>query len=83
MKIIKYGAGWCGPCRTTSAMLKNSGYNFEEIDIDEHEDIAQSKNIKSIPVIEFFNDSDSTPIYTHVGLLTKSELDNIIKTYSL
>ena len=40
MKVIKYGASWCGPCRTTSENLKACNINFEEIDIDENENIV-------------------------------------------
>ena len=36
MKIIKYGADWCGPCRTAKQLLINSGVDFTEVDVDEN-----------------------------------------------
>lgn len=81
MKIIKYGADWCGPCRETSKVLKDSGYEVIEIDIDadENEELVFEKHITTIPVVEFYNNDSKLPVYTHIGLLTKEELSNIIK----
>lgn len=76
MKIIKYGASWCGPCRTMAATLKESKYPYEEIDVDEHPEFISEKNIKSIPYIEIVDDNDKVG-YTHVGPLTKTELDDV------
>ena len=79
MKVIKYGASWCGPCRTTSENLKACNINFEEIDIDENEDIADNKHITSIPVVEFYNDNEDTPKVTYTGLLTQDKIKEITK----
>lgn len=85
MKIIKYGAAWCGPCRVSSQVLKDAGYAFTELDIDDekNEEIVASKHIRSIPVIEFYKDSeDEIPSYTHIGLLTLEKLNEIVKELS-
>lgn len=79
MKVIKYGASWCGPCRTTSENLKACNIDFKEIDIDEEEDIVDEKHITSIPVVEFYNDNEDTPKVTHVGLLTQDKIKEIIQ----
>lgn len=84
MKIVKYGADWCGPCRQSSQVLKDAGYDPIEIDVDNEDnaDIINAKNIKSIPVIEFYTNDFSEPSYTHIGTLTTEELSNIINNLS-
>lgn len=78
MKIIKYGASWCGPCRTTSENLKASGFPFEEIDVDENPEVPSSKGIRSIPYIEFYaKDNNSKPTTTHSGVLTVEKIKEI------
>lgn len=80
MKIVKYGSSWCGPCRQSTQVLKDAGYEPIEIDVDDEDnaDIIESKNIRSIPVIEFYTTNSMEPSYTHIGLLTTEELSNII-----
>lgn len=84
MKIVKYGSSWCGPCRVTSQVLKDAGYDVTEIDVDDDDnaDIVESKNIRSIPVVEFYTNNGIEPAYTHIGLLTSEELSTIINKLS-
>jgi thioredoxin-like negative regulator of GroEL len=60
--IVKFTAKWCGPCQSdelknTLSVLKDK-YKLpvEEIDVDEHANIAESFEISSIPAFVFFND---------------------------
>lgn len=79
MKIIKYGADWCGPCREMSKILKKSSYIVEEIDIDadENQELVDSKNIMTIPVLEFYDD-ENVLVHTHKGLITLEELNTLV-----
>lgn len=79
IKIIKYGSTWCGPCRAATEILKKSGVEFEEIDVDKNPDIIESKGIGTIPVLEFY-DGD-TLLYTHRGGIIESQLKEIISRY--
>lgn len=75
MKIVKYGADWCGPCRTLSELLKNSGLNYEEIDINEHPEAFDNKDISEIPYVEIVDDSGEVyEVFEH-GL----EADDLIE----
>lgn len=56
MKVIKYGAEWCGSCRKASELLENSNINYEEIDITENPDSIDNKGVNEIPYIEVVND---------------------------
>lgn len=57
MKAVKYGASWCAPCHYMRQNLSESGIPFEEIDIDEHPEVLAPKNIRVVPVTEFFDDA--------------------------
>ena len=35
-KIKIYTTSWCGPCKMAKKLLTEKGFNFEEIDIEEH-----------------------------------------------
>ena len=35
-KIKMYTTSWCGPCKMAKKLLKEKGFDFEEIDIEEH-----------------------------------------------
>lgn len=56
--VIDYFAPWCGPCRKISPFIdslvtKYSNVHFIKVDIDLHSDIAEEKNISSIPTFQF------------------------------
>lgn len=77
IKIIKYGADWCAPCKATSSNLAKSGIQYEEIDIDKNPEITKEKGIKSIPYLEFYLDNDTIPYATHKGLMTLEEITDV------
>lgn len=80
MKIIKYGADWCGPCKQVDKVLEEAGVEYDNINVEENNDIAVAKNIRNIPYIEFYKDGDTEPTATHVGSLSLTDLTNIISS---
>lgn len=62
MKIKKYSAVWCQPCKTVSKSLdlisKEKGIEIEEIDIDEKPELAKQHKIMSLPTLILVNDND-------------------------
>lgn len=81
MKIVKYGSSWCGPCRLATKTLQDSGLPFEDVDIDDNPEAAGDIKITRIPHIVFMDDNNNV-IHTHIGALTKPELDKIIEDYA-
>jgi thioredoxin 1 len=55
-------ADWCGPCKTQDPILEDledefgDSVNFEKIDVDENEDVANEYQVRSIPTIVVEND---------------------------
>lgn len=80
MKIIKYGADWCGPCRAAKQLLINSGVEFIEIDVDKNPDALVQRGINEIPFFEVL-DSNNDIVKTISGGLSKEKLQEIIEQY--
>lgn len=80
MKIIKYGADWCGPCRAAKQFLIDSGVEFIEIDVDENPDALVQRGINEIPFFEVL-DSNNDIVKTISGGLSKEKLQEIIEQY--
>lgn len=59
MKIEKYGASWCGPCKMLDKTLDQVPKEIEivKFDADEDEELFVEKGIKSVPVLIFYDDS--------------------------
>ena len=55
MKILKFYATWCGPCKALSSVIESIKdeipYEIEEIDSDENMDMARKYNIRSLPTM--------------------------------
>ena len=53
MKIIKFYADWCWPCKVFSPILKkfanDNNIELKEIDIDKDQEMAIQYNVTSIP----------------------------------
>lgn len=80
MKVIKYGAPWCNQCKVMSETLKRSGIPYEEIDVDENEEIAEKKNIRSIPLLEICDDSGNI-LFSKTGIIPMDELKELVCKY--
>ena len=54
-KIKMYTTSWCGPCKMAKKLLTEKGFNFEEIDIEEHnisrEEMASMSKGPTVPQI--------------------------------
>ncbi len=55
-KNIKiYTTSWCGPCKSAKQLLKERGYDFKEIDIEERgwsrEDLFKKTGGRTVPQI--------------------------------
>ena len=58
-RIEKFGASWCGPCKMLDRTLEQiSGIEIVKHDVDEEEELANSKDIRNVPVLIYYNDRD-------------------------
>jgi len=80
MKILKFSAGWCGPCKmlsmTIAGIRDEIPYPIEEIDIDVNSELAQSYGVRGVPTMVLI-DRD-TEVRRKVGALTSAELKTFV-----
>lgn len=80
MKILKFGAIWCGPCRNLAKQLEDVDLPIEsyDVDSDEAEPFIDKYNIRNVPVI-VFTDDEGNELKKLVGAISK---DKVIETYN-
>ena len=59
-KIVTFTASWCGPCKMVKPVLQKLSDDgvivWENYDIDENKELAQTMEIKSVPTLLFYSD---------------------------
>lgn len=80
MKLLKFSASWCGPCKmlsmTIAGIKDEISYPIEEIDIDENSDMAQKFSIRGVPTLVIVDGEKE--IKRKVGSLTTAELKTFL-----
>jgi thioredoxin 1 len=59
MKVLKFYATWCGPCKGMTMLLNNMDNlpEIEEVDIDANNEMAMEYQIRSVPTLVKLNDA--------------------------
>lgn len=77
MKLLKFYAEWCGPCKMQSQIIKNAGdkitTKIEDVDIDQNVFMATQFNVRSVPTMVLVDDQEKE-IKRKVGVMKESEL---------
>jgi len=51
MKVLKFSASWCQPCKTLTTQLESLAANYEEIDADTDPDKFKAFGIRNVPTL--------------------------------
>lgn len=79
VRIDKFGAPWCGPCKVLDKTLEQlSGIEIVIHNIDEEEELAISKGIRNIPVLIYYNEHDQE-VNRSVGAVSLGTILSIIE----
>lgn len=81
MKILKFYADWCGPCKQ---LEKNIGkfkeshpeINVISINVDENDELVEKYSIRNVPVL--IKLVDDVEVSRNAGLLTIQGLEKFI-----
>jgi thioredoxin 1 len=82
MKVIKFYADWCGPCKTYAPVFDKvvTELNVEHENINVDKDttgLAAKYKVRSIPLTVFINEDGTST--KEVGMLSEEKLKQLIK----
>lgn len=82
MKVLKFYAEWCGPCKAMTQIIKNAGDKItvpiEDVNIDENLMMAQEFKIRSVPTM-IIVDENEYEIKRQVGAMNEAQLLEFLK----
>lgn len=84
MKIMKFSAPWCGPCRQLAKNLepfKHNGIVIEEVDIDEQPELASKYNVMSIPTLIL--EENDKEVHRTCGMMSEDKISSLFKQYGI
>jgi thioredoxin 1 len=82
LKLLKFGASYCAPCRSLTPILEElkDKVTIEDIDVDEVDSVVLTNyKIRNIPVLIITK--DNVEVWRHVGSISKIDLENKLKEY--
>jgi thioredoxin 1 len=79
MKLLKFYADWCGPCKMLSRVMEDVElpYPVEEINIDKQQDLAIQYGIRGVPTL-ILVDEESKEVRRVSGMLMESQLNAFV-----
>lgn len=80
MKLLKFHATWCQPCKMLSKVMEGTdlGVEVENVDIDENMELAKKYSVRGVPMLALVED-DGTVIRTKSGMMMEAELIKFVK----
>ena len=79
MKVLKFSASWCGPCKMLAKMLEDVKVEtpIVEIDIDNNNEMAVKHGVRSVPMCILIDDSGNE-VSRKAGVMTESEFKTLV-----
>jgi len=83
VSLKDFYADWCGPCKTQDPILEElkedwgERVDFEKIDVDENQDVANDYQVRSIPTIVVENDGGVVERF--VGVTQREDLETALE----
>ena len=84
MKILKFSAFWCQPCKALTKTLQSvnlGGFELQEVevDIEKNQVLAAKYGIRNVPTMVMIDDSGQLKS-TLVGTKTKADIEAWLST---
>lgn len=82
MKILKFSASWCQPCKALTKTLQDvnlSGFELQEVDIEENQVLATKYGIRNVPTMVMVDDSGVLKSIS-VGTKSKTAVEEWLST---
>jgi thioredoxin 1 len=77
-----FHADWCGPCKTQDPILEEIAEDypdveFEKIDVDEKQDIANEYQVRSLPTV--IVEKDDGIVERFVGVTQRDDIESALE----
>lgn len=79
MKVLKFYADWCGPCKMLTRVLENVKINtpIEEVNIDDNTEMAAKFGIRGVPTCVLVDDTGKE-VSRRVGMLNEAQFREFV-----
>jgi thioredoxin 1 len=82
MKVLKFYADWCGPCKAISQVIKNAGDKIttpiEEVNIDENIMMSVEYGVRGVPTMVIVDDAGKE-VKRQSGMMNETQLLDFLK----
>jgi len=82
MKVLKFYADWCGPCKGLSMVIAGAGDKItvpiDEVNIDNELMTSVEYGVRSVPTMILLDEND-VELKRHVGTLNEEQLLDFLK----
>jgi len=80
--LMDFQADWCGPCKTQEPIIEDleedyPDVEFERIDVDERQDIANEYQVRSLPTLIVENDDGVVDRF--IGVTQADDLEDALQ----
>ena len=75
--LVDFYADWCGPCKMLGSVLEELDKNIIKINVDTHQELAQSFGVMSIPTVIIYKNKKE--VNKFIGFRSKEEINDILK----
>lgn len=82
MKLLKFEASWCQPCKQLSKTMESMEFPFPvaKVDIDTDRDAAITYGIRGVPTLLLMDENDNI-LLRLTGALTKAKLEEELEPF--
>lgn len=79
MKVLKFSAEWCGPCKMLGKVLEDytGDVEIQEINIDTDQDLAIKFGIRGVPTLVLLDDNGGE-LRRKSGMLMINQFEDFI-----